>query len=1161
MFRGLGRRFRHRRRTRHIALAVGGYVMFACLWIVLSDQLLSNVLSKEALVKISTYKGLFFILVTAAGFYLALRSVPAHVPDGGAVVLSGHLAGETSGHRHIRWGTYLYAIVLPLAMLLLRSKGLATLHDHPLLILYMVPITICALIGGLGPGGVATLVSVSGAYVIASPESLSADSLSRLHFQLAMLFVVGWIVSITSESMRQALRRQKQSAQLLKAVISGTSDAIFIKDIHGRYLMANQAGADFVGVPPDTMVGLSDAAFFNAPSVELIRQRDHAVISGGEVRTAEEDVCTHRGEQRIFLSTKGPVRDPDGQVCGLFGISRDITAQKQAELALRTSEDALRQAQRLSLTGSWEWQLSTGKHIWSAQVYEIYGLPPDSGARAYSDLSHLYTDESWGILSQAIERAVSDGESFQCNAEIVQPGGEHRHVVSLCEVIRHPNGDMIGLRGTLQDVTAMRAAEARLRESEERLQRVIEVTSDGFWDWDVRSDQVYRSPRFYEVVGLQRTTENCGHLISDLILEEDRAAALHKMDMHISGESDALEIDFRLAYPVDETRWMRLCGRAIRRNSEGHAERIVGTITDVTVQRQHEILLREAGVVFESSYEGIMVVGPDMAIRRVNPSFTRITGYSADEVLGKNPHILSSGRQGPAFYEGMWRDIHANGFWRGEIWNRRKNGEVFAEMLSISSVRDANGQSQYYIAVFTDISKLKAHEAELDRVANYDALTGLPNRRLLSDRLTQAIARSERTNRACAICYLDVDGFKSVNDVYGHATGDQMLVTLANNLKAMLRAEDTLARVGGDEFVIILLELASNQECITILDRIVQAGALPMMCEGQPLQVSISIGVALYPDDHVDADTLLRHADQAMYAAKESGKNRYQLFDLENDRQAQSRRHQQDTLKMALDRGEFCLYYQPKVDLVDGTVYGAEALLRWHHPEKGVIHPAEFLPHIEGSDLDRTFGEWVIDQSVRQLAVWHEEGLQCNVSANVSAYHLLQSSFYDHLSAVLERNRDLTAHYFELEVLESAAIGDMEQAILILNRCRQLGVRFALDDFGTGYSSLTHLRRLPADTLKIDQSFVRDMLESRDDLGIVSGVIQLAHAFNLQVIAEGVETMDHGLELMHLGCRLVQGFGIARPMPAEDFPVWVRDWQQHQPWRYLPTRPYPAPQA
>ena len=559
--------------------------------------------------------------------------------------------------------------------------------------------------------------------------------------------------------------------------------------------------------------------------------------------------------------------------------------------------------------------------------------------------------------------------------------------------------------------------------------------------------------------------------------------------------------------------------------------------------------LELAASVFSHAREGILITDNQGNIVEVNAMFTQITGYSREEAIGRNPRILlSSGRHEKAFFAARAQALQKHGHWVGEVWNRRKNGEDFAEMLTVSVVRDPAGAVLNYVALFTDITPLKKHQDELEHIAHYDALTGMPNRVLLADRLQQAMLQSQRRNSALAVAYLDLDGFKPVNDQHGHEVGDQLLVTLSQRMKASLRESDTLARIGGDEFVALLVDIGERRDCELLLSRLLQAAATPVRVDGALLQLSASIGVTLYPQDNADADQLVRHADQAMYLAKQAGKNRFHLFDVAQDAAIQSQRESLEHIRVALDRQEFVLYYQPKVNMRTGAIIGAEALIRWQHPERGLLAPAAFLPVIEGQPISIEIGEWVIQTALAQMALWRGAGLDIGVSVNIGALQLQQTGFVARLGTLLAAHPTVPAQSLELEILETSALEDMAQISEVMHACQAIGVRFALDDFGTGYSSLTYLKRLPAELLKIDQSFVRDMLTDVDDLAIVKGVIGLASAFRRSVIAEGVETVAHGQSLLALGCDLAQGYGIARPMPAADLPGWARQWRPDVGW-------------
>jgi diguanylate cyclase (GGDEF)-like protein/PAS domain S-box-containing protein len=567
------------------------------------------------------------------------------------------------------------------------------------------------------------------------------------------------------------------------------------------------------------------------------------------------------------------------------------------------------------------------------------------------------------------------------------------------------------------------------------------------------------------------------------------------------------------------------------------------------LERDHaQARLQLAGSVFTHAREGILITDAQGIIVDVNETFCAMTGYSRAEALGQNPRFLQSGRQGAPFYAAMWKDLAEKGFWSGEIWNRRKDGEVFAELENISAVRDANGAIQNYVGLFTDITQIKEHQLQLEHIAHFDVLTGLPNRVLLADRLQQAMAHCQRLGHTLVLAYFDLDGFKAVNDAYGHAAGDELLIAVANNVKSALRDGDTLARIGGDEFVALLVDLDPLPAFQPVLARLLESAATPVQVANTVLHVSASIGVTIYPQDGVDADQLMRHADQAMYLAKQAGKNRYHLFDVARDAAVQTQRESLEHIRRGLDRSEFVLYYQPKVNMKTGLAIGAEALIRWQHPERGLLSPAVFLPIIEGHPLSEEVGEWVIATALTQMTDWHALGLALPVSVNIGARQLQQPGFVDRLGVLLAEHPQVPPHCLELEILETSALEDMRHVSDIMRACQAVGVRFALDDFGTGYSSLTYLKHLPAEVIKIDQSFVHDMLSDPDDLAIVKGVIGLAAAFQREVIAEGVETAVHGVQLLALGAELAQGYGIARPMPAHAVREWVARWQQHAAW-------------
>lgn len=562
-------------------------------------------------------------------------------------------------------------------------------------------------------------------------------------------------------------------------------------------------------------------------------------------------------------------------------------------------------------------------------------------------------------------------------------------------------------------------------------------------------------------------------------------------------------------------------------------------MNNISDRKNSERGLRIAASVFDRSHEAIMITDRNNHILDINPSFSRITGYAREEVLGLNPSILSSGRHSKAYYQSLWHSVEETDHWRGEIWNRRKSGEEYVELLSVSRVHVGEPGQFYHVAVFTDITELKNHAKELDRAANYDGLTGLPNRQLLEERLRSARMHADRQHRSLAVCYLDLDGFKSINDRLGASAGDVALKALAERLTGTLRSGDTVARVGGDEFVLLLLGDGHK----AVYRRLLAAISEPITLGGTPISLTASLGITHYPDDNADAEGLIRHADQAMYSAKEKGRNQFHCFDSQLDAHRRERRNQLTEIGRALENEEFELYFQPQIRISDCSVEGFEALIRWNHPKKGLISPAGFLPTVEDSHLEVPLGQWVLREAVYQLNTWREAGCTLAVSINISPRHLMDRSFSNFLESYLHSHPELDPGMITLEVLESTALEDLNGAGNVLERCRELGLRVALDDFGTGFSSLTYLRTLPIDLIKIDQSFVRNMLTDASDQAIVESVIFLAQRFSYPVLAEGVETMEQARALQQRGCNYAQGYGFARPMPTNRVIAWLSDWR------------------
>lgn len=913
------------------------------------------------------------------------------------------------------------------------------------------------------------------------------------------------------------------------------------------------------GLSPAEFIGKRNSALgIAAEVVEDWDRKLESVFASGESAEIRFSYAMSDGI-RTLHSQMVPERDATDHVVSVISFLRDIShevpAAQQALAALpsidityehykaivESSDDAIVSKTLDGIVTSWNYAAQV---IFGYSALEMLG----------HSLLVLFPDDRMDEETYFISRLKSGHKVDHFETVRIRKDGHLVHVSVTLSPICDPQGRVIGASKIARDITPLKIAQ-------ERLQMALDVTGQGLWDWNVKTGYVFRSENYYQTLGYQAQDDTHDlDFFKRTVHPDDLVHALQCLEDCRQGRSTVIEFEHRLISKAGfEGKSILVRGKAVEHDLQGLPVRVVGTVTDITSRKEmHSALLAHEKLltrVIEGSDQGYWDWNVQTDSLSVSNRWLSMLGYAPGEM------DITSGNYRKYIHPDDHNRIMtlAQRHVAGEVPNMdaevrllTKSGEWRWIATRGRVVEyDAQGQVLIVSGTHTDISQRKAHEAELDHVTHFDPLTGTPNRRLLTDRLEHAIARANRNGKSLAVCYLDLDGFKSINDRYGHGCGDRLLVGVTENLQQVLRTEDTLARLGGDEFVLLLSDIGSPEECSIILERVLGAIRTPVLVDDAPISISASIGVSLYPQDHANADTLLRHADQAMYRSKEAGKNRFHLFDPDSDRKAQIHRQMVDRLHLALHQQEFCLFYQPKVDLKTGDIVGAEALIRWQHPERGLLSPAEFLAHVEGSSMDHPLGVWVINTALHQAALWMRQGHPVKVSVNIGAHHLMWPGFVDDLRTALARHPGVAAHQLELEVLESAALGDMDHAVDVLNQCHALGVGLALDDFGTGYSSLTYLRKLPIDTLKIDQSFVRDMLSDAEDYGIVECVVRLAEALHRHVIAEGVETLEHGAALMQLGCHWAQGYGIARPMPAADFLTWSAQWTEQAPWRTL----------
>jgi diguanylate cyclase (GGDEF)-like protein/PAS domain S-box-containing protein len=591
-------------------------------------------------------------------------------------------------------------------------------------------------------------------------------------------------------------------------------------------------------------------------------------------------------------------------------------------------------------------------------------------------------------------------------------------------------------------------------------------------------------------------------------------------------------------------------------------DEVVMVIRDITQRKQQEAELRLWAKVFEGSNEAILITDADLKIVLVNNAYERIMGFSAEDVLGVDTALIGAQLHSYSFFRNLVHVLKEQGYWQGELINRRKNGEKFPTWYSISQVLNSEGQAENYIAIFSDISERKKSRERIDFLAHHDSLTELPNRALLNDRLEMAINTAKRREEKVGILFIDLDRFKNINDSLGHTAGDQILIQTADRLREAVRTDDTVARLGGDEFVVLLSRVRNERSLVDVAIKVQESLLQPYSLEDMPLHLSPSIGIAVYPEDGEDPNELIKNADAAMYLAKEKGRNNYQFYTPVLNARTLDRLKLEHDLRKALELGQFELHYQPQIRLgqlqirlrqpqirlaqdqsnTQPQLYGAEALVRWRHPERGLVPPNQFIPLAEEIGLIIPLGAWVIKEASRQVTTWKNAGVaDLVVSVNISALQFHQAGFLAEVQSLLA-DAGATPFSLELELTESMLMADMELSIQVLQAFRDLGYRIAIDDFGTGFSCLNYLRRLPANILKIDQSFVRDMRTDNASLAIVSSIIRLADSLGMETIAEGVETADELALLERQGCRLMQGYHFSKPLPPAQFEAWVEQW-------------------
>lgn len=818
-----------------------------------------------------------------------------------------------------------------------------------------------------------------------------------------------------------------------------------------------------------------------------------------------------------------------------------ITERKQAEMELVRANERWSLAQRAAECGAWYWDIATNKIYWSNELYELFGLNREKLEASFDTWRDLLHEEDRLQAEQNIHTAIERHLPLTNEYRIILPTGEMRWIRALGDTIYDGHGRALRMTGICIDITKSKATEIALKESEERLRMAQSVAGIGIWDWDLVHNKTSFNTQYYKLLGLP---EGASHNYEDflaMVHSDDRSRLDSVVQQALAEGMQDYNIEYRLIRGNDgATRWMASKGRFIVAN--GRATRGLGVIFDITERKHAEQALHES----ESRYRQMFQANPhpmwfyDLQTLRflaVNEAAIKHYGYSRTEFLAMTIADIRPPEDVPRLLNKI-KQLNGKAQYHDEPWRHQKNDGTVIDVEISSHELEYEGRPAKVVSAH-DVTERRRAEERIQFLANFDPLTELPNRTLLNDHLRYALSLAKRSNGHLALMFLDLDHFKDINDTLGHSIGDSLLKELSKRLRRSLREEDTITRMGGDEFILLLPGVNSHGAAF-IAEKLLAAIAEAYQIEHFDLSLTASIGIALYPNDGTDLETLSRSADTAMYRAKQEGRQGYRFFTPEM--QAHSVRNLQlmTALRHALERNQLEVHYQPQVSLNDGHIVGAEALLRWQHPELGTVSPAEFIPVAEESRLILPIGEWVLRSAIRQTQIWVEKGIAPLIMAvNLSAVQFRHPDLPNLVSRILEAE-GAVPEYLELELTESVAMHNPQGAIMVMNKLRNYGVRMSIDDFGTGYSSLSYLKKFKIYKLKIDQSFVRDISTDPEDKAIVSAIISLAKSLGLKTIAEGVETQKQLAFLREQGCDEMQGYLFSKPLTADQFEALLK---------------------
>lgn len=950
-----------------------------------------------------------------------------------------------------------------------------------------------------------------------------------------------------SKTLEIELKRKQQEQENL---IAALPDIIMHFDDQGRHLFVSENVINY-GLPAaGTFIGKTHREM--GFPVELCDFWEHAISQPfltQEAYLTEFEIDMPDGHSVTFKWRLSPSLIEDGKVKSVLAVARDITESKKAQVQIQNTMDELEQERGFLKTLIhtlpdlvWLKDLN-GVYMACNPAFEEFFGACEQEIIGKTDFDYVSREQAQ-FFRDNDQRAIDKGKSSVNEEWLVFASDGHKALMETTKTpMRDRTGKVFGVLGIAHDITERVLSEARIK----RFNHLINHSSDGIFV--IRAEDagiVEANKAAYEQLGYTLAELKQKHLwdISDRIT--DRSV----WDQYLPKFMQSKDMVFETVHCHSDGSLIPVeVGAHFVEEADGNF--FIAVARDISERKKAEQQILESGQryqeVLSTTLDGFVLVDTNLRVVEVNDAYCRLSGYSRDELLSMKVSELDACMGEQEIQQRMQHIVH-QGPVLFETEHKRKDGSVWPVEIS-TSYSSLHGGCVF--SFVRDISGRKEAENKIEFMAFHDVLTGLPNRQLLTDRLKQSVALSNRSEKLLAVCYLDIDGFKPVNDRFGHETGDQLLILLAERLSQDMRDGDTLARLGGDEFVVLLNGLDNVFQAEEIAQRLLSRISDPFEIADIRIFISSSLGLSIYPLDNADPDTLIRHADQAMYSAKNEGKNTYRLYDQVQDQQVHDHRRALTEIEEALRENQLTLFFQPRINLNNGELSSAEALIRWHHPDRGLLLPGEFLPVIQGSPIELALDEWVLKTSLDQHMRWRSEGLILPISVNLSPRSMQQGNFTGFLESLLQEFPDLEPGHLELEVLESIAIGDLETVSKIMLNCRALGVKFALDDFGTGFSSLTYFHHLPINIVKIDRQFVQSMLHDSRDHGIVEGVVRLAQALKRPVVAEGVQSIETAKELLRLGCEYAQGFGIAKPMPAEEINAWINAWTLEKLWHQL----------